>query len=744
MDTSRLIVEAAALFIDTKAGLIDIDQVPEPFKKKADGINRCLQFIRTSEKKLFALQQKLLEDSKTQKEPVFFIQPHPPDVNLLNQELLTIIKNNSPDIYEQFIEPELIKEQQKEKLQLAERRTRGEAIPPDSIIHPVPQMLDAVIFLHTPFAVFPLLNSVREIACLTENKERRLYLLDYMERWLYKFIDFLNNYGKGMSNEALLIVSFVGKHQHYPIILEVIKFLHQEENWEGPSAQIQRYNVVKLFLLFKRVLLAHLKRKQAIPSTFNAILSEFTHPFIVEEIDFSNDPLMIITLGFYNEAQRFQFLANLKKKRLAELVGLYQQILLLLDPAAKQSHTFRVKYMEILRTISKIIKKSHMLTDPNIPQTIRSTLRRELSRQILAEEGSKSVAIPNQASAPKQNSAPTPVPNQKRSIADKLAHLQKKARDVGKPVEAAEVQEATPPSVTQPKKAGAIQFAPPPRPGEIVVYRNQLMRRNYDSPQEFSFPLVPDQVARLQGWAYTDTNIVCSHDTLFYLFSSFKARGHLKFTEMLELARIPFRFEFFAKTKTRHVKFINVAHLIAMRMNMADVHILLAEIEKSGQLTSIEVSIFKELYPLLIKEDALGLLQQLSKEQTSYNVDSVFRTKAFYQHYEEVAEKMFSHYPYFQQVAVYWDFLDHVLRGLAKGLDREKCAHGYQNLDSKRLKKYMSRQQPKLHARIVKELKAFPSSFLAAYLGARLTDMLEFKISPDLLELCESSVVQLP
>lgn len=735
-DQSRLIIEVADLVVDTSKDQISLDRVPEAFRKKAESINRCLKYIRVSEKRLFALQQKLIEDSKERKDSLLSIQPFAPDLNLLNQELLIIAKKAAPEIFQQFVQTALVKEQQRQKQEISDKKARGEPVNPNTVVQYIPRVVDAVIFLNAPYEIFPFLDSVREMICLVSQEERRLYLLNYMERWIYKFTEFLESYATGLGKEALFSVCFLGKHQHFPVILEVIKFLHKTDNWEGPADRIQRYNVVRLFLIFKQVLYLYLKRKQPVPKDFVAILSEFTHPFIVEELHFSNDPLLIITLGYYHPAQRFQILASLRKRRLQEFVALYQHLLMLADPSSPQSHTMKGRYLEILKTIKRIIHKSHMLSDPEIEHSIRNVLKRELSRQVLAEESYLSATAKLAAGS-----------NPKMTVQQKLAMLHKRAQTAqAQPAAAqAKVPEAAPAAKPEPSKKQEVLVSPPPAPVEIEVFNEVLIERDYEVSTESSYPLVPDQVSKLEGWQYSEVQIFGSFDTFYFLFGNFKARGALKFTEMLELARIPFRFQYLTRAKERHLRFVNIAHWIAMNMGVPELEVLLPLVVASGQLTDQEAAWLKEMWPQLLDDKNLGALRQMCPDSTSVVVDGLIKTRLFFDKLETIQGNLLKTYPWFQQLPGYYDFLNQTLFHLAQKLDRDKAHLGYHALNRSKLKKYLAKQQVDLFNRIVKELKMYQKApFLQGYLGPKLNELMEFKITPDLYSLMNPEAVELP
>ena len=744
IDSNRLIVETAELVVDTEKDLINLDAQPAEYRKKAESVNRCLRFLRTSEKKLFALQQKLLSDAEREKDAFSFVKPYPPDLNLLNNELLVICKKSSPDLFKQFVEPALAIEREKEKQKMAEQKARGEVVNQDNVIHWIPRVVDAIIFLHAPYEIFPFLNSVRETTCLIDDDERRAYLLNYMERWIYKFAHFLHSYATGLAADALLTICFLGQHQHYPVILEVIKFLHYEENWEGLNeSKIQRYNIVRLFLLFKKVLYLHLKRKQNVPPSFNAILSEFIQTFIVEDVEFENNPLMIITLGFYNEPQRFQFLANLKKKKLEGFIDLYHQLVTLADPTSTQPHSFKVKYLEILKTMRKIIKKSHMLTDPTIPTTIRSMLKRELSRQILTE---KSFAT-QQGSVKKSRAL---------SAEEKLAQLQQRAQAAPRKEPVADVKAAalSPEGAGKAKtkvkgqgkgkgKAAPVIAAPPPNL-EITVYRDIPLEIGMEY-METPFALFPDQISQLAGWNYEDVSIFQCKDTLFYLLGNFKSRGSLKFGEMLEFARIPFFFERLSKAQDRHLVPVNLAHMLAMGMSGEEIEAALSAMQNSFQLVEAEIELIKELLPALMQDNALGDLARLAPDDRDALLwDGKIEAEFFFEQYDQACPSLLKHFPYFQQLPLYWELLDEVLFGIAKQLDEGNCASSYEHLSSSALEQHLATQQSSVFTRFIKEINSrHEEGFLAEYLPPKLADLLEYKITPDLMDLCEIKPVQL-
>lgn len=718
VDTGRFIVEAAELVVDSDKDLINIDVVADVYKKKASSINRCLKFIRNSEKKLFAVQQKLIADAKREKEAYSFIKPHVPDLNLLNKELLAIAKSRSPEVYEHFILPTVRKEQIREKEEIARKKARGEIINPEDRVRWIPRIVDAVIFLHTPYEIFPFLNIVREMVCLAESEEQRLYLLSYMERWLYKFTDFLHSYASGVGQDALLTVCFLGKHEHYPVILEVIRFLHQEEHWEGSSAQIQRYNVVRLFLLFKKVLYLQLTRQHNVPSEFNAILSEFTHPFIVEEIDFAQDSLMIITLAYYSEPQRFQFLANLKKKNLEKFINLYQHLLFLTESSSTQPHYLKKKYLEIIKTISRIIKKAHLLTDPKIPETLRTTLRREVSRQILAEKLLSGAA----PSAQKKGKKP-------QTLEHRLAQIRKKATTD-------EVVAAESSPRLEAQKELKPKISKPPASNEITVFWDIPRKRIYEDVQETPFGLFPDQVGDITQLNPEEINIFQCEDTLFYLIGNVKARGNLKFQEMLEFARRPFHLSYISKDGVRSTRFVNFAYLIAMNMSEDELGIILNLLKDASQLNEEEIDLIKQLYPQLIKDNALGSLTELATHSQSFVAGENINQRIFYEKHTTAAEKLTEKYPYFQQIITYWEFIDQALLMIAKRLDPEEGKQGYHKIDKKKLEKYLSKRQIELFKKMVKELEAnFANTFLYDYLTPQLGELMEFKITPDLMRL---------
>ncbi|MGK5094139.1 hypothetical protein WDW89_19255 [Deltaproteobacteria bacterium TL4] len=725
MDTSQLIVEAAEIVVDVQKDLIPLDNLFGDAQKRATSINNCLRFIRTSEKKLFAIQQKLMSDTPQEKENQAFLKPYPPDINLLNVELLRIAENNAPHVFQEFVQPALRAERQREQANAAAKKVKGDPVDPGMVIHWIPRLVDAVIFLHAPFEIFPFLNTVCEMVCLIEEEDRRLYLLNYMERWLYKFTDFLHSFSKTM-HHTLLTITFIKKKEHYPVILEVLKFLHIEENWEGSAAQIQRYNVVRLFLLFKNVLYLHLHSKTPVPPDLSAILSEFTHPFIVEDLDVADNNLMIIALGYYNEPQRFQFLANLKKYRLEKFIELYQQLLILSEANSTQPESFKQLYLTIVKTMNRIIKKSHLLTDPKISETLRSILRREVSRQILVE---KNVKKPVEEAAN---------PRVKRlSPMEKLAQL--KARAVSETEAGAPVSEAK-----QVERLGDIvTVSPPPPTTPVDVYQDIPRQRNYEHVQEVHFALYPENVSSLVAWSFKEVMIFQPDDTLYYLLNNFKVTGTLKFREMLEFVRIPFRVEYLTTSKERYIRFVNFAHLIAMQTTEEVLTYVLAALCQSGQLLKEEADLIQKLFPQLLLDENLGPLKKVVLIHQSYIAGGQINPRIFFENYELVAEKMMGHYPYFQQIISYWNFMDQTLRSIAKKLERDACELGYGSLSTERLEMYLARNQMDLYNRIVKDLKnQYHSTFLYKYLAPKLNDILEHRITPDLMSLLTRAVIQ--
>ncbi|MBF0238689.1 MAG: hypothetical protein HQM12_13360 [SAR324 cluster bacterium] len=713
MDAGRLIVEAAEMIVDIQKDQIDTTRLSEANKKKAQTINQCLKIIRTSERKLFAIQQKLLADSQQEKAAFSLIKPYAPDINLLNSELLRIAENGSTQIYDLFIEP---------------THPRSEALRPlsnEEEIRWIPRVVDAVIFLYAPYEIFPFLNSIREMILLIDDDERRMYLLNYIERWLYKFTDFLHSLSdKGQ--DSMLNLCFLGKHEHYPVILQVIRFLHQKENWDGPSAQIQRYNMVRLFLIFKKVLYLHIKA-QNVPETFRAILSEFTHAILAEEINVPKDTLMIVALGFYYEPERFHFMANLKRANIERFVELYQQLLILLE--SPQSQGMKQKFMENIETMNRIIKKSHLLTDPSIPETLKMMLRREISRQILTKQDVPPVS-PSAVAQTKRLSAQEKLTQLKQQVLKEVPKKQQSEPDT-KPLSLV----STPAPVV-------VAVAPPAV--AIQVFQDSPRQRNYSQSQVTAFPLVPEQVNTLKGWNFTSISIVQPEDTLFYLLSNFKVLGTLKFAEMLALARVPFYFEFFTQNKERHLKFVHLAHLISMQMSPDDAKILFPMLESSGQLTTEDVDLLMQLLPVLLSKEALGDLGKLTMNRQKFVSGTQINHRVFFETYNLVSENMILEFPYFQQPVVYWNFLDAALLETARKIDRDNCHSGYDRLRPDKLATYLETNQVDLFKRMEKMLKTqFHSTFLFEYLMPKLGQLLEYKITPDLMRLCQVKAVKL-
>lgn len=727
MDASPL-VDTTEQVIETKYDSIALEQVPEHWREKAKLINRCLSFMHTSEKKLSALQQQLLSQNKLERETRIAVVPFAPDINLLNQELLEITKKYTGEMYAHFVAPIVqIEEFEKQKNQ------------EDQDLKAIPSIVDAILFLYAPYEIFPFLNSVCEMISLVEEKERKFYLLNDMERWIYQFLHFLLKYTSGKNQETFLEFCFLGKPQYYPIIIEVIKFLHQKEQWVGFSAEIQRYNMVQMFLLFKKVLYLYLKKKQPIPPTFHLLLSEFIHPYLAEDLHFEKDAMTYIMLGFYKETQRFQFLANLRKKRIKVFVNVYCELLNLVEGQSNSS-VIGEKYVATLKTTNRIIQKSHALYDSSVPQDLRIILHKEFFKGKSIDQTLVASSQPIQKIDKNKQQELTAVQKleqiKNRILANKP--VQEKKPSVRKTQPVSQI------AGTKEKKKKKVASYPPPSSGEITVYRDQPIMRKYDEYREILFPLIPSHVSNINQWVHEDVSIFQSPDVLWYLLQNGKARGKYTLPEMIELCRIPFRFENFDEHQIRSVKFVNFAQLIAMAMREEEIGMMLNLLQNSGQLHEYELRLIVEIIPELIQDSNLGSFTKLSENPQPYFVNGEINPQAFVEQHQRVSKKMIHSYPYLQQIMTYWEFLDHVLLTVAKKIDPTHCEKGYQNIDVARFKRYLSTQQVDLYHRILKKLQgAYANTFLGAFLPPRLADLLEFKISPDLLDLCMTEVVQL-
>ena len=727
MDSSPL-VNTKERVIEINHDLIALEQVSEQFREKANAINRCLSFMHTSEKKLFALQQQLLSQGKLERETQIAVVPFAPDINLLNQELLENTKKHVGEMYVHFVAPIV------EIREFEEQKNKE-----DQNLIAIPSIVDSILFLYAPYAIFPFVNSVREMISLIEEKERKFYLLSYMERWIYQFLHFLLKYTSGKNQETLLEVGFLEKPEYYPMIIEVIKFLHQKEQWAGFSAEIQRYSMVKMFLLFKKVLYLYLKKKQPISPTFHLLLSEFIHPSLAEDLHFEKDTMTYIMIGFYKETQRFQFLANLRKKRIKVFVDVYCELINLVEGQSKSS-LMREKYVATLKTINRIIQKSHVLYDSSVPEDLRIILHKEFFKGKNLDQTLVTNSQPIQ-DREKNNQKELTAVQKLEQIKNRI--LATKPKEEKKPLPR-KTQLVSHTANAKEKKKSNVASYPPPSSREITVYLDEPMRRKYDEFREILFPLIPSDVTNINQWSHEKVSIFQSPDVLWYVLQNGKARGAYTLPEIIELCRIPFRFEYFDEHQRRSVKFVNFAQLIAMDLKEKEIETMLNLLQNSGQLNEDELTLILEMIPIFREDANLGSFIKIFENPQPCFLNGEINPQEFVHQHQRVSKKMISAYPYLQQIMTYWEFLDHVLLLVAKKIDPTHCKKGYQKIDVARFKRYLSTQQVDLYHRILKELQgAYANTFLGVFLLPRLADLLEFKISPDLLDLCTAKVVPL-